>query len=176
RGGVPRRPLAAAGQAAAMLLHYSAEYGLVDTLLPEQSRQWLSAYEVVPVESRYLAMHYGHLVLVNEYDRPYVTGALLTQLGLAQSAAGWRERVAQLEAAGETEICYQPAGPDIARELEASPLSGADAHYFYPSMYGARRRVGQEAVAPTARTPQESESHGSESRRRRGRATGTMSG
>jgi 5,10-methylenetetrahydromethanopterin reductase len=113
------RPLAAAGHGAAMLLHYSAEYGLLDTLLPEQGRQWLSAYDAVPVESRHLAMHYGHLVLVNEYDRPYVTGALLTQLGLARSAAGWRERLAQLEAAGTTEIAYQPAGPDIARELEA---------------------------------------------------------
>ncbi|HJY86752.1 MAG TPA: LLM class flavin-dependent oxidoreductase, partial [Candidatus Acidoferrales bacterium] len=68
------RPLAAAGHAAAMLLHYNAEYGLLDTLLPEQSRRWLSAYEAVPVESRHLAMHYGHLVLVNEYDRLYVTG------------------------------------------------------------------------------------------------------
>jgi len=113
------RPLAAAGHAAAMLLHYSAEHGLLDTLLPEQGRQWLSAYEAVPVESRHLAMHYGHLVLVNEHDRPYVTGALLTQLGLARSAAGWRERLAQLEAAGATEIAYQPAGPDIAHELEA---------------------------------------------------------
>ena len=113
------RPLAAAGHGAAMLLHYSAEYGRLDTLLPEQGRQWLSAYDAVPVESRHLAMHYGHLVLVNECDRPYVTGALLRQLGLARSAAGWLERLAQLEAAGATEIAYQPAGPDIARELEA---------------------------------------------------------
>ncbi|HEY5870999.1 MAG TPA: hypothetical protein VI542_36425 [Candidatus Tectomicrobia bacterium] len=64
-------------------------------------------------------MHYGHLVLVNAHDRPYVTGALLTQLGLALSAAGWRERLAQMEEAGATEVAYQPAGPDIARELEA---------------------------------------------------------
>jgi 5,10-methylenetetrahydromethanopterin reductase len=113
------RPLAAAGHGAAMLLHYSAEYGLLDTLLPEQGRQWLSAYEDVPAESRHLAMHYGHLVLVNAHDRPYVTGALLTQLGLARSAAGWRERLAQMAAAGATEVAYQPAGPDIARELEA---------------------------------------------------------
>jgi len=66
-----------------------------------------------------LAMHYGHMVLVNEHDRPYVTGALLTHFGLALSAAGWRERLAQMEAAGATEVAYQPAGPDIARELEA---------------------------------------------------------
>lgn len=113
------RPLAAAGHCASLMLHYSAEYGLLDTLLPEQGRQWLSAYEDVPAESRHLAMHYGHLVLVNEHDRPYVTGALLTQLGLALSAAGWRERLAQMEATGATEVAYQPAGPDIARELEA---------------------------------------------------------
>jgi 5,10-methylenetetrahydromethanopterin reductase len=113
------RPLAAAGHGASLMLHYSAEYGLLDTLLPEQGRQWLSAYEDVPAESRHLAMHYGHLVLVNEHDRPYVTGALLTQLGLALSAAGWRERLAQMEATGATEVAYQPAGPDIARELEA---------------------------------------------------------
>ena len=114
-----KRPLAAAGHDASLMLHYGAEYGLLDTLLPEQGRQWLSAYEDVPAERRHLAMHYGHLVLVNEHDRPYVTGALLTQLGLARSAAGWRERLAQMEAAGATEVAYQPAGPDIARELEA---------------------------------------------------------
>jgi 5,10-methylenetetrahydromethanopterin reductase len=113
------RPLAAAGHGASLLLHYGAEYGLLDTLLPEQGRQWLSAYDDVPAESRHLAMHYGHLVLVNAHDRPYVTGALLTQLGLVLSAAGWRERLAQMEAAGATEVAYQPAGPDIARELEA---------------------------------------------------------
>src|SRR5262249_19627895 len=117
--GGAERPLAAAGPGAAILLPHSAEYGLPDTPLPEQGHQWLSAYDAVPVESRHLAMHYGHLVLVNAYDRPYVTGALLTQLGLARSAAGWRERLAQLEAAGATEFAYQPAGPDIARELEA---------------------------------------------------------
>jgi 5,10-methylenetetrahydromethanopterin reductase len=113
------RPLAAAGHAAALWLHYGAEYGLLDTLLSEQGRQWLSTYDTVPAESRHLAMHYGHLVLVNEHDRPYVTGALLTHFGLALSAAGWRERLAQLEAGGATEVAYQPAGPDIARELEA---------------------------------------------------------
>src|SRR5215471_8860329 len=113
------RSLAAAGHRAAVLLHAGAERGLLDTLLPEQGRQWLSAYDAVPAERRHLAMHSGHLVLVNAYDRPYITGELLAKLGLAQSAAGWRERLAQLEAAGATEVAYQLAGPDIVRELEA---------------------------------------------------------
>jgi 5,10-methylenetetrahydromethanopterin reductase len=113
------RPLAAAGHGAAVRLHASAERGFLDTLLPEQGRRWLSAYDTVPAESRHLAMHYGHLVLVNAHDRPYITGELLTKFGLARSAAGWRERFVQLEAAGVTEVAYQPAGPNIARELEA---------------------------------------------------------
>ena len=113
------RPLAAAGYGAALWLHYGAEHGLLGTLLPQQGRQWLSVYEEVPAESRHLVMHYGHGVLVNAHDRPYVTGALLTKFGLALSAAGWRERLAQLEEEGATEVAYQPAGPDIARELEA---------------------------------------------------------
>ena len=113
------RPLAAAGHGAAVMLHGSAERGRLDTLLPEQGRQWLAAYDAVPAESRHLAMHYGHLVLVNTHDRPYITGELLTKFGLARSAAGWRERLAQMEEAGATEVAYQPAGPDIARELEA---------------------------------------------------------
>jgi 5,10-methylenetetrahydromethanopterin reductase len=112
------RPLAAAGHAAAVMLHAAAERGRLDTRLPEQGRQWLSAYDEVPAERRHLALHSGHLVLVNAHDRPYITGELLTTFGLARSAAGWRQRLAELEAAGATEVAYQPAGPDIARELE----------------------------------------------------------
>jgi 5,10-methylenetetrahydromethanopterin reductase len=107
-----KRPLAAAGHGASLMLHYGAEYGLLDTLLPEQGHQWLSAYEEVPTESRHLAMHYGHLVLVNERNRPYVAGALLTQLGLARSAAGWQERRAGFGAT-RTEIeAYAAQGYD----------------------------------------------------------------
>jgi len=56
----------------------------------------------------------------------------LTQLGLAQSAAGWRERLTQLEAAGATEICYQPAGqalPAVALVGTPSHFLGAGDHY-----------------------------------------------
>jgi 5,10-methylenetetrahydromethanopterin reductase len=113
------RSLAAAGHGAAVMLHAGAERDLLGTLLPEQGRKWLAAYDAVPAESRHLAMHSGHLVLVNEHDRPYITGELLTKFGLARSAAGWQERLAQLEAAGATEVAYLPAGPDIAHELEA---------------------------------------------------------
>jgi 5,10-methylenetetrahydromethanopterin reductase len=58
------------------------------------------------------------LVAVNDRDRPFVTGEMLAQAGLALTRDGWRERIALLESLGATEIAYQPAGPDIARELE----------------------------------------------------------
>jgi 5,10-methylenetetrahydromethanopterin reductase len=110
------RSLAAAGHAGAMMLHYAHEHSL---LPPEQMQEFLAAYESVPEEHRHLAMHTGHLVHVNEHDGPSVNGELLTGFGLANDAAGWRERLAQLEEAGATEIAFQPAGPDPVRELEA---------------------------------------------------------
>jgi 5,10-methylenetetrahydromethanopterin reductase len=114
-----RRVLEAAGHAASVVLHYAAEHDLVDSLLPEIGPRWLAAYDGVPAETRHLAMHRGHLVFVNEHDRPYVDGALLASFRLALTRAGWRERLAELETLGATEVAYQPAGPDIARELEA---------------------------------------------------------
>jgi 5,10-methylenetetrahydromethanopterin reductase len=113
------RVLAAAGHAASVVMHYAAEHGLLDQMLPELGRKWLAAYDDIPAATRHLAMHRGHLVLVNQQDRPYVDGPLLRGFNLALSAAEWRDRLAQLEAAGATEVAYQPAGPDIARELEA---------------------------------------------------------
>jgi 5,10-methylenetetrahydromethanopterin reductase len=110
------RALAAAGHAGAMMLHYAYEHSLLPA---EQLQDWLAAYEQVPEDRRHLAMHTGHLVHVNEHDAPAVNGQLLTSFGLASHAAGWRDRLAQLEEAGATEIAFQPAGPDPVRELEA---------------------------------------------------------
>ncbi|HTY95593.1 MAG TPA: LLM class flavin-dependent oxidoreductase [Solirubrobacteraceae bacterium] len=110
------RALAAAGHAGAVNLHYAYEHSLMPA---EQLQEWLAAYGQVPQQRRHLAMHTGHLVHVNEHDAPAVTGELITSFGLAHDAGGWRERIAQLEQEGATEIAYQPAGPDPVRELEA---------------------------------------------------------
>ncbi|HZB29343.1 MAG TPA: LLM class flavin-dependent oxidoreductase [Streptosporangiaceae bacterium] len=110
------RSLAAAGHAAGVLLHFAAEFGRLD-LIPG-GREWAAGYDAVPREHRHLAMHEGHLVAINEHDRPFVTGELLGGLGMALDRAGWREKLAQLEQGGATEVVYQPAGPDIPRELE----------------------------------------------------------
>lgn len=111
------RSLAAAGHAAGVLLHFAAEFDQLD-LIPG-GREWAAAYDAVPREHRHLAMHDGHLVAINERDRPFVTGELLDSLGMALGPAGWRDKLAQLEEGGATEVVFQPAGQDIPRELEA---------------------------------------------------------
>jgi 5,10-methylenetetrahydromethanopterin reductase len=111
------RAMAAAGHGAAVAYHFAAENGLGVGALPD-GEAWLAAYADVPVAERHLAMHELHLIGVNERDRPFVTPELIAAIGGAYTPAQLRERLAALEEAGATEIAYQPAGPDIPRELE----------------------------------------------------------
>lgn len=111
------RAIAAAGHVVSRRIHHAIEFGRLDTVPGGQ--QWARAYTDVPAETRHISLHDGHLWAVNDRDRPFVTGELLAASGAALDAAAWRDRLAQLEAAGATEIAYQPAGPDIGRELEA---------------------------------------------------------
>jgi 5,10-methylenetetrahydromethanopterin reductase len=111
------RAIAAAGHAAAVGFHYAVENRRLDTI--PGGKEWLAAYQSVPERVRHLALHDQHLIAVNDRDRPFVTGELLAQQGLALTKAAWRERLAALESQGATEIAYQPAGPNIPRELEA---------------------------------------------------------
>lgn len=110
------RVVAAAGPAAPVMFHWALENGVPDAV--PNGAAWAAAYADVPPGARHLALHEDHLVAINRRDRPFVTGQLLVQHGLALSRAGWRERLAMLEAQGATEIAFQPAGPAIARELE----------------------------------------------------------
>jgi 5,10-methylenetetrahydromethanopterin reductase len=110
------RVLGAAGHAAAVMFHAAMESRRPDIV--QGGKEWAAAYEAVPQRVRHLALHDQHLVANNDRDRPFVTGEMLVQNGLALTRAAWRERIAMLESAGATEIAYQPAGPDIAKELE----------------------------------------------------------
>lgn len=111
------RAIAAAGHAASAWQHFAMEFDRLD-LVPAGKR-WAAVYEGIPAETRHLAMYEGHLWAVNDRDRPFVTRDILAASGAAMSAAAWRDKLAKLEAAGATEIAYQPAGPDVPRELEA---------------------------------------------------------
>lgn len=119
------RVLAAAGHGACLMLHGAVELGRAD-LMPGGER-WAAAYDDVPAGERHLALHDGHMAEVSERDRPFVTGEVLVRGGFALDAAGWRDKLAGMAAAGATEIVYQPAGPDVPRELEAF-ASAAEAY------------------------------------------------
>ena len=111
------RVLAAAGHAAPVMFHYALENKQLG-LLPNGA-QWAAAYADVPENARHLALHDRHLIAINDRDRAFVSGPLLAANGFALTRAGWRERAELLASMGATEIAYQPAGPDVARELES---------------------------------------------------------
>ena len=74
-----------------------------------------------PEGERHLAIHEGHVVTVTERDKPLLdeAGAALLGTGWTGDRASVRSRLEHAEAAGVTELIYTPAGPDVARELEA---------------------------------------------------------
>jgi 5,10-methylenetetrahydromethanopterin reductase len=114
------RALAAAGHGAAVFYHvfyHARGWGDLEAL-PGGS-EWGRRAEQVPERTRHLAVHAEHLVGLNELDRGIVTGEVLGPMGVAANADAWRARLAASEQAGVTELVYQPAGPDIERELTA---------------------------------------------------------
>jgi 5,10-methylenetetrahydromethanopterin reductase len=115
------RVRAAAGHAVAVVYHAMYERGgtAVDAFPGGQA--WREATEAVPADRRHLAVHEGHLVAPNERDVLALDAApeLAASLTMTGNATDVRQRVEGLAAAGVTEIAYQPAGPDITRELEA---------------------------------------------------------
>ena len=110
------RVLDAAGHGGAVLFHYAVEHNMLEMIVGGE--QWLASYQDVAERTKHLTMHDGHLVGINDHDRPYVTGDMLAANGVAMDRGAWRERIAELEEQGATEIAYQPAGSNIPRELE----------------------------------------------------------
>lgn len=118
------RVMTAAGHGVSVMYHYIDANGGDVTQLPN-GQAWLDAYADVPESERHLAVHELHLIAVNDRDRPFVTPELLGMFGGAYTPAQLQERLAGLAAGGVTEIVYQPAGPDIERELEAFHIAAS---------------------------------------------------
>jgi 5,10-methylenetetrahydromethanopterin reductase len=113
------RVIDAAGGAAALYLHWAVEHGVLEEMLGEGGRLWAAAYDAVPQNVRHLALHDRHVVGVNDHDRPFVNGDLMMASDVALTVKQWRDKLADFQSAGCTEVAYQPAGHDIPRELEA---------------------------------------------------------
>ncbi|HEY2427977.1 MAG TPA: LLM class flavin-dependent oxidoreductase [Acidimicrobiales bacterium] len=116
------RVLAAAGPGLVVALHGTWEWAGPEAVdgFPG-GKAWRTAIEAEPAESRYLAVHEGHLVALNDRDQAAIgeLSSLLTAFGISGTAAEVRAKADGFAAAGVTELVFQPSGPDIRRELEA---------------------------------------------------------
>jgi 5,10-methylenetetrahydromethanopterin reductase len=82
---------------------------------------WLAVVERHPEDERHLAQAEQHFVGLNEADQAaWEAGAAsaVEQMTITGPPAQVRARLDQLAEQGVTEVAYQPAGPDIPRELE----------------------------------------------------------
>jgi 5,10-methylenetetrahydromethanopterin reductase len=109
-----------AGHGLAVVFHALYERGGADAVLGlPGGREWVDAIQAIPAAERHLVTHEGHLVRLTAVDEEAVALAadLLPQFTFSGNAAQLRDRVAEYEAGGVTELVYQPAGPDVAVEL-----------------------------------------------------------
>ena len=104
--------------AIALLYHATWEAGgaAVDEL--PGGRAWRGSVERVPEPLRHLHVHEGHCVAPPERERALLHPSL-GAMTLSGSEMDLRARIAELAAAGATELAYAPAGPDVPRELRA---------------------------------------------------------
>jgi 5,10-methylenetetrahydromethanopterin reductase len=113
------RALAAAGPGAAVFYHLMHDgRGWGDMTALPGGDEYRRRAEARPPASRHLDIHANHLIGLNPLDDGLVTGDVVAALGISAEPGAWRQRLAASEAAGVTEVVFQPAGPDIARELE----------------------------------------------------------
>ena len=115
------RVLAAAAPGA--VIAYHAAYALrgADAVrrLPGGER-WLEVVEAAPEATRHLTVHEGHAVESNDADRRIAEDSrALWSRGLTGDTEQVRRRADKLRDRGVDELVYQPAGPDLARELTA---------------------------------------------------------
>jgi 5,10-methylenetetrahydromethanopterin reductase len=121
-GEEPRseRVRAAAGPGLSMKYHGAYELDVDMTQLPG-GREWLAVIDEAPEGGRHLAVHDQHAVGLNAADAAAWdagAGTMVETLTFTGSAPTLRARAAELAEQGVTELVYQPAGPDIRRELE----------------------------------------------------------
>jgi 5,10-methylenetetrahydromethanopterin reductase len=114
------RAVEAAGPGTAILFHAGYEHALVPGLdqVPG-AQEWKQAIEATPATGRHLRTHVGHLTYVNDTDRKVINGSLIQQLSFSGPADELRKRIDDVASGGTTEVVYQPAGPDLERELVA---------------------------------------------------------
>jgi hypothetical protein len=84
-------------------------------------KEWLEVINRAPQRERYLSIHNGHLLAMNEADTAaWDAGghALVPELTITGSTDEVSATIRKIAGDGATEIQIQPSGPDIPREIE----------------------------------------------------------
>ncbi|MDT2006561.1 LLM class flavin-dependent oxidoreductase [Rhodococcus opacus] len=116
------RVLAAAGPSASLAFHFGDQGPLAGT--PELAGHQAIMREI-DESRRHLALHRGHLIEPNEVDQKFLTPNVIRRASTALTRSGWVDYLTNLQASGASGVLYQPAGPDIPRELRAFQESAA---------------------------------------------------
>ncbi|OBK27479.1 5,10-methylene tetrahydromethanopterin reductase [Mycobacterium asiaticum] len=116
------RVIDGAGPSAVVLYHAMYERGgasAVDAL--PGGKRWREAVEAYPPGERHFVIHDGHAMQPNAIDQRFLSDFLTfaNPMALTGTAQQVSEKIDGLAALGVTELVYQPAGSDIARELRA---------------------------------------------------------
>ena len=120
----------AAGPGTVLALHGVWEYNGPVAEMPGGAA-WLAQIERVPEAERHLTVHEQHCVGLNAADAAAWVGgahALLKDVTVSGTGGEVRQRLATLAEQGVTEVVYQPAGPDIRRELERFMETASTSH------------------------------------------------
>jgi 5,10-methylenetetrahydromethanopterin reductase len=115
------RVRAAGGPGTVLSYHGAYEFGEPVAELPG-GREWLAVVEQAAEDDRHLVVHEQHCVGLNHADQAgWDAGAhaMLETSTISGTASQVMDGLKRLGEQGVTEIVYQPAGPDIRRELEA---------------------------------------------------------
>ncbi|TCP49372.1 5,10-methylenetetrahydromethanopterin reductase [Tamaricihabitans halophyticus] len=114
------RAYEAAGFGASMVYHLYYEWQGPDALdqIPGGA-QWREHVMRADERVRHLVAHEGHAMYVNDIERAVMPRENVPEFTLTGTAEELRPKLAEMRAAGVTEVMYQPAGPDIPRELRA---------------------------------------------------------
>jgi 5,10-methylenetetrahydromethanopterin reductase len=80
------------------------------------AKRFLELAKAIPLETRHLELHCGHLTELNSIDRQVITGEAMSIPPLTCHAAELPGRLERLAEQGITDVAFQPMG-DIEREL-----------------------------------------------------------
>lgn len=107
----------AAGAPAAVAYHAFLEQHDVRLESLPNSDRFVELAMAIPEDTRHLALHAGHLTVMNDIDRQVVTPEAAAAISpLTGTLDDVRSRVEELAGAGMTEIAFQPVG-DVEAEL-----------------------------------------------------------